>query len=77
MQNQQSILHVLPTLDNAGSNLTSLANQFTEPEIRNIVFHMAKGKASGPDGFPVDQLLSKTSLTSYMTSTMIRSTYGV
>jgi hypothetical protein len=42
----------LPTLLNTTTDLTGLAVNFIELEVKNVIFHLAKGKASGPDGFP-------------------------
>jgi hypothetical protein len=40
-----------PAILNATEDLIGLATHFTEFEIKRAIFRLAKGKASGPDGF--------------------------
>jgi hypothetical protein len=41
-----------PAILNATEDLIGLAAHFTESEIKQAIFHLAKGKASEPDEFP-------------------------
>lgn len=36
------------------STLSCLDNDITDEEIKETVFHLPKGKASGPDGLPIE-----------------------
>jgi hypothetical protein len=51
-RSHQHTATTFPASPITSTDLTGLTANFTELEIKHAIFHLAKGKASGPDRFP-------------------------